>query len=835
MRSRIEGLLMLALLGSICLPTAWGAEGPGDPQAAGGGFTLARIEATAEAKSVLLEFTEDFDIHRLEGYLRFIPAVDVYFYDSRPVGPRAALVRGNFTLGVDYLVTISEGFKSKSGTAYARTLNRFRMPDLKPKMSFAGRKTVIERDSRQMVHLDIVNVEEPLFEGVHVPPLLVPLARAPLQENSAITPRDLETILSKQVERAEKTLAGAADFQPFLSKVRYESHLFFNHGGKNITTPFSIPLTFRESNAAGAIEAIRFRSNRAESPASTETRLYRITDLSIASKSSQDRLLIWVTSFRTGAPVGGVSLLAFDREMRAYSLGETDESGLFSASRDNYSSVHASISSDSFRVERRTLPVDQVVLLVAASSTDCSFLELTPATLLATDEVTRTETPRALAQATNTHLFTERGIYRPGETVHFKGSLREFRDGTIGIPAEPTCEVVIADSKGEEFYRESLPISEFGTVSSEASLPAYSPLGFYTARVLTGVEGQGATCHFQVQEFQPPRHRAEIRFRRETRDDKRYVGHERKMEVVVCTLGGRYYSGGPLKHGQVRWKVFSAPVELNPSGFSGYTFGNRTVEDGEFIESGESILNESGEVEVALPLGREVLAGRHGLRVTASVVDFDGRVASESATYALDLEHLVGIEKLEGTLKIDEPAVFRGVVIDRNGAKVNAGTLEAVILERDYMWTRKRNEEGSAFWTWTTVWRKRQPIPVALQAGEARLETTFEEAGSFHLLFVYRSPEGHESTSSVFVTVEGPFGWYEEEPENGRSFEKVRLLVDKPEYSVGDTLRLSVLSRLPVSSCLVTVEREGVLEDRVVQAVKGEIEVPLTSAHRPNV
>ncbi len=47
-----------------------------------------------------------------------------------------------------------------------------------PKIEFADGRTVIERDSRQMLHLSLTNVAELSIKGLGLPPVMAPMAIA---------------------------------------------------------------------------------------------------------------------------------------------------------------------------------------------------------------------------------------------------------------------------------------------------------------------------------------------------------------------------------------------------------------------------------------------------------------------------------------------------------------------------------------------------------------------------------------------------------------------------------------------------------------------------------
>ena len=150
------------------------------------------------------------------------------------------------------------------------------------------------------------------------------------------------------------------------------------------------------------------------------------------------------------------------------------------------------------------------------------------------------------------------------------------------------------------------------------------------------------SCTFQVQEFKAPRHFVTIDFKRLTRAETAYVNQPRQQDFVKIGINGGYYAGGPVKHGQVRWKVHKAKTSYQVKGYDNFAFGYTREEPGELIESGQAILDEKGRTELEFPLDRQALAGESGYLVIATVLDFDGRAASDSQNLQVEPDYLVG-------------------------------------------------------------------------------------------------------------------------------------------------------------------------------------------------
>ncbi|HUS15344.1 MAG TPA: Ig-like domain-containing protein, partial [Chloroflexia bacterium] len=100
-------------------------------------------------------------------------------------------------------------------------------------------------------------------------------------------------------------------------------------------------------------------------------------------------------------------------------------------------------------------------------------------------------------------IYTDRPIYRAGQTVYFKGITRKDDDGRYSIPGQPVS-VVVNDTEGREVYSATLPLSPFGTFTAQYQLPEYAPTGTYYISCRCTSEFDGAGISFQVNEYRKP-------------------------------------------------------------------------------------------------------------------------------------------------------------------------------------------------------------------------------------------------------------------------------------------------------------------------------------------
>lgn len=81
------------------------------------------------------------------------------------------------------------------------------------------------------------------------------------------------------------------------------------------------------------------------------------------------------------------------------------------------------------------------------------------------------------------NLFTDRSIYRPGQTVYFKGILLKRKDSKNDIVPDMFVSVRAENVNGEDIYMTRLKTNEFGSFIGEFNIPKNTLTGDFTIRV----------------------------------------------------------------------------------------------------------------------------------------------------------------------------------------------------------------------------------------------------------------------------------------------------------------------------------------------------------------
>ncbi|MFP5212897.1 MAG: alpha-2-macroglobulin family protein [Acidobacteriota bacterium] len=801
-------------------------------------LTILSLEPNVTERRVTVRFNMPVEVKELEDQLSFRPYAYIQWYDAKQIAQDVISISAEFRYGQKYFVEFTEGFSS-GGATYTKTKNDFFMPDLPPSADFTERKTVIERDSRQMIHLKTVNVDSVVVRTLKIPPVLLPFAMAAVEGSWDAAARKSLARLQEIGGEIEAAVGRDPALAPLLGEVREESGIYPTAHEKNVEKAFSIPLSFRKDSGRGSIELVTVEPQEAkESP---KPLLVRITDLGLSYKRSSGDLLVWATSIRSASPLAGISILAVTKDKEFFNLGKTDDRGILTYG------ANATVPADfpgislkdptAIKYIRGTPPVSNIVALLGSTQDDVSFIDLKP---LGNVDVSNLE-PKpgswAELELLRGKVFTERGAYRPGETVFFKGTVRQYAERKIGAPNGKRCTFKLSDPRGDVIKESSADLSDFGTASGSIKIEPFRPLGTYSLEMSFGAETAASTT-FQVQEFRAPRHFVKVGFERFTHTSNEYVNMERTEDRVRIKITGSYYAGGPVKNGRVRWVLYHAKAERSVEGYPDYDFGYESEDEDELLETGESNLNDRGELDVEFPLDRDILSGKRALLATATVIDFDGRASAESGTFQVEPEYLVGIERHPEKIEPNERQKLKLLVLDKDRKTVPEGVLRAEVLERSYTSIPMRNGEGNLDWEYEDVWRKKLSADLPINNGSALFEVDFGTGGRYLLSFTYQGG-GQKAvgyTSATVYSVAGDMYSIVSEGDD-KGFDVLSVDANKERYAPGETAVIYVAPPRPVASFLVTVEQDGILSHQVLdaQTVRGGIRIPIHDRYMPNI
>ena len=175
----------------------------------------------------------------------------------------------------------------------------------------------------------------------------------------------------------------------------------------------------------------------------------------------------------------------------------------------------------------------------------------------------------------HTEFFTDRAIYRPGQTVHFKGLvLRTKGERTQIVPIHNET-VTLQDPNYQKVSDLKLTSNEYGTFSGSFDIPRNLRNGNFTITCASG------TKYIKVEEYKRPKFETNL---------LPFTGNYLLNDKVIVKGEAISFSGAPLSNAEVKYRIKRSP---RWSGWWSYYYDSQETE----IAHGNCTSNEKGVYE----------------------------------------------------------------------------------------------------------------------------------------------------------------------------------------------------------------------------------------------
>jgi uncharacterized protein YfaS (alpha-2-macroglobulin family) len=408
------------------------------------------------------------------------------------------------------------------------------------------------------------------------------------------------------------------------------------------------------------------------------------------------------------------------------------------------------------------------------------------------------------------YLYTDRPIYRPGHTVHWKAVVRNRQADGFGVPAGSAARAEVSDPEGKTIYRKDVTLSPHGTASGSFEIAGDAALGYHSLELQVGEARHGAGFH--VEEYRKPEYEVRV-----TPEKLRVL----QGEPILARIQARYFFGEPVRNAKVQYVVhrqrYWYPLyaeEMDESGFEG---------DEDFYSEREQVLEEEGQLDaegvlmVRLPAAVSDRGWDQRYRVEARVTDAANRQISGAAGVIATVgSFLVHVQPAQYVYESGQQAAFDIETRDYDGQPVSAR------VQVELVRARGRTEPAS-------------PPAVAEtstdSAGKARVTFPVREPGSYTAHASARTPENRTVRGSAWIWVSSPGGsWY------GAPQQRLTLVPDKKSYQPGEVAKVLIVTGVPGARLLVTTEGQRLATRQVVEAPGATVtvEVPVRREFSPN-
>ncbi len=483
--------------------------------------------------------------------------------------------------------------------------------------------------------------------------------------------------------------------------------------------------------------------------------LFSVTHLSCFSRQDREKGVVLVQDLKTGVPEEGAQVKIW--QGREKEEGFTDGQGLYSW-------------------EREWEEGEEAVILVEKDG-EFAFLNFYPYYW---------EDGKLKA-----FIYSERPLYKPGQTVLGKAILREAgTDKYVVPPPGEKVEVALVDYRDSEYGKETLFSTSEGSVNFSFSLPQKIEEGDFLIRLRW--RDREFYQLISIENYEKPAFTVQLE------PEKPVYA---RGEEVCFLVRGKYYSERPLSGGEFRYQIFRYPV--------GYWEEER---EEEVWKEGTGQLDENGEGEI-----RFLPEGEGAFRYQVRCVVFDPAyraVEKREEVQVLMGEFYLSLRPKVYFVKVGEAMPYEIEARDAEEKKVAVGKVYGEVYRLE--WEKE-----------TERWRESlsQFLDVSLPQGTGEIQITLDRAGYYRLQVYTQDKSGNKIMASSHFWVTGEDLHYPSR--------ELEVRWDKESYRVADQARLLVIPPGEGTFTFLFSIEGSHLQKAEVQQISApqEIVIPILPSH----
>lgn len=577
----------------------------------------------------------------------------------------------------------------------------------------------------------------------------------------------------------------------------------------NITPPAKIDQYVTQDLQLDALPAgIYFLT--AKSPEGVnDTQVLVATKTALTLKRTTDQVLVWATNIADGSPVNKLLLTFYNAKGETVGTGATGTDGLFEGT---------------IKETKGALHVIGIRENDIAAVSDEWYSGIEPWRF---EGVQYQWEP--IKHTYRVYVYTDRPLYRPGQTVYFKAIVRADDDGTYALPPTGTeVRIKVADWQERVLYEKTLKTTAFGSLADSFTINPEAGLGTYYITAKIGDEEYSNMI--QVEEYRKPEYSVSVKVDRDA-----YINGD----TITATIRANYFFGGAVANAKVHWTLYQNDYYFYWAG-GDYDFGNIAEQRywgyGKEISSGDATLNANGEVTLKLPANISQEERSQVYTIEATVTDEANQPQSAIARAIVHRGSVyIGMRPTTYVADKGKEARFDVQTLDTNGKPLGRVTVSYAINLINWDCKRTTDDRGRRIWKCDEVKTEIQRGDLTTDAnGKYQLAFVPPRGGSYRVDAQARDARGNRVLGQTWLWVSDRTQFLAWRFDNN---DRIDLVLDKKEYKVGDTAKVLVQSPFEKATALVTLERGKIISKRLVtlDSNSATIEIPITENHFPNV
>ena len=528
-----------------------------------------------------------------------------------------------------------------------------------------------------------------------------------------------------------------------------------------------------------------------------------VSNVNLTFKISATEALVWAVDLRTHTPVQNMPVTLYDRNGVSYLSGATDENGLWRGQLSSTDSYH----NEDYAILGQ--PGDDQFAIAKAGWNE----GVSPGYFGITNILSN--------PTREAYLYTDRPVYRPGDTVHYRAILRQAYDGRYTDAGLDTVTVTWNDMNGK-ISEQPATVSVYGTINGDFSLPVNAAPGDYSFSVAgNGEDISRGTLYFQVADYRKPEINLSVEISPTT---------VKSGQPLTATVNAEYFFGAPAPDLPFTWSLytsrsyFSIPEFTTGIQGSGWLSLGAGGQFGGTSREGQGRTNADG--TFSLPLNDIKVDDTSVITLEVTASESGGFPVSARTSATLHPENFyVGVRPDAWVGQAETPLIFGLSSVDWDKRPVSK---PLAVAFKKIRWERQDNGDGN--YNFTPVYTPVDSKSVTSGAdGDVSVTFTPPDAGTYVLDVT--SGDAH---TQALVWVSG--GQSAEWP--NLPYQQLQLTANQDKYKPGETAVVFIPNPFNApAQALLTTERSTFKSVEIISvpAEGYKFSLPMTDEAAPNI
>jgi uncharacterized protein YfaS (alpha-2-macroglobulin family) len=522
-----------------------------------------------------------------------------------------------------------------------------------------------------------------------------------------------------------------------------------------------------------------------------------VTDLTMIDKTTQDgELLVYTVDRKTGEPRPGAKVEVV-REKKTVASGVTDNKGILRTKIEKPKAKENDEEAED-PADLEDAPPEEAennsLLILAQQSSNFAISDLGSFYFSGYEDEESGENVKG-------YIYTDRPVYRPAHTGHFKGIVRAIDNaGTYKPINAAKVNVTIEDPNNATIFNKELALSPRGTFSGDIDISEEAPLGNYS--VVAEIDGGRSSGSFEVAEYKKPEYKVTVSA------PGKYIPAGQKTNF---SIDARYFFGAPVANAEVKYYIYrsryyawgydSDDADITGEGQSDEDEYSQYYGGGgdDMMQESEGKLDARGHmnVEFQVPQNDENDTSDYSYRLEAQVTDSARRTIDGAASFVATRGSILANANPDRYVyQKGDVAKIRVTTTDYDRKPVST-KVQLQFVERT--WTKKEKKEDEEEYSYPQYEMHERVVASGYvdtdSQGLATYDYTTTEDGNLSIKTIIN--EGGKQVASMggYLWVTDRQSEWSDSSYYSDDYNSIKLVPDKKSYRPGETAH--VLAFMP--------------------------------------